>query len=206
MSQPVSPQRADALHSVCLFCGASAGHDPRYAHAVRTFVDLLAAHEMQLITGGGSIGLMGVAADAMIAAGGRSVGIIPKKLLEQEVGHRGMTELVVVPNMHERKALMAERADAFVAAPGGIGTLEELFEVLTWRQIGYHDKPIALLDVEGYYAPLLTFLDHAVDKGLLQPWARALLHVEDDPHALIAWLQDQPRARVRASDTIQSDT
>lgn len=191
----------DRVKSVCLFCGAAPGRDPAFADAIGAFVRALAAHNIQLVTGGGSVGLMGVAADAMIAAGGRSVGIIPDKLLERELGHRGMTELVVVRNMHERKALMGQRSDAFVSAPGGIGTLEELFEVYTWRQIGYHDKPVALLDVNGYWAPLLGFLDHARDNGLLQPWVRELLHVDDDPERLAAWLAAQPvEPRLRLAD------
>ncbi|HEU4621622.1 MAG TPA: TIGR00730 family Rossman fold protein [Burkholderiaceae bacterium] len=180
------------VKSVCLFCGAAPGRDPAFAKAVNTFVNGLAARDIQLITGGGSVGLMGVAADAMVAAGGRSVGIIPEKLVERELGHRGMDELIIVGTMHERKALMGQRADAFVAAPGGIGTMEELFEVFTWRQIGYHDKPIAILDVNQYYAPLLAFLDHATDRGLVQPWVRTLLHVETDPLALVDWLARQP--------------
>lgn len=180
------------VKSVCLFCGAAPGRDPEFGRAISVFVRELAARDIQLVTGGGSVGLMGVAADAMVQAGGRSVGIIPDKLVERELGHRGMDELIVVKSMHERKALMGQRSDAFVAAPGGIGTMEELFEVFTWRQIGYHDKPIALLNVNDYYAPLLTFLQHATERGLIQPWVNELLHIETDPIALVEWLAKQP--------------
>jgi uncharacterized protein (TIGR00730 family) len=172
------------IDSVCLFCGAAKGSDPRLAQAVRDFVLELAARDITLVTGGGSTGLMGVAADAMLEAGGRVIGIIPEKLLQREVAHKGLTEMHVVETMHDRKAMMWRLSDAFVTGPGGIGTMEELFEIFTWRQLGYHDKPVTMLNVAGFYDPLLKFLDEAVAMGLLQPGVRKLLCVETDPKRL----------------------
>ncbi len=173
------------MKSVCVFCGGNPGNRPSYRAAARRLGEEIAARDLTLIYGGSSSGLMGVIADAAMARGGRVSGVLPEFMVVREVAHRGISELRLVGSMHERKAAMAERADAFVALPGGFGTLDELFEVLTWAQLGLHRKPIALLDVDGYYAPLVTFLDHAAAEGLLRPEHRAMLLVDRDPGALL---------------------
>ena len=157
------------MRRICVFCGSRTGVRPAYKAAAEGLGKLLAERGIELIYGGGNVGLMGVVADAALQAGARVIGVIPDSLMQREVGHRGLSELHVVPNMHVRKQLMAQRADAFIALPGGIGTFEELFEVWTWRQLQYHDRPIGLLNVEDYYSPLLTFLRHSVQEGLLDP-------------------------------------
>jgi uncharacterized protein (TIGR00730 family) len=173
---------------VCVYCGSSAGADPAYAAAVRELARELAAREVGVVYGGGAVGLMGALADAALAAGTEVVGVIPQPLMERELGHRAVGDLRVVGSMHERKALMADLSDAFIAAPGGIGTLEELVEVYTWLQLGLHDKPIGLLDVGGYWQPLVAWLDHAVEAGFLRTGTRAALHVDADVGRLLARL------------------
>lgn len=170
---------------VCVYCGSRHGVRASYAAAARAIGAEIGRRGWQLVYGGGRVGLMGEAADAALAAGARVVGVIPQTLREREVGHLGLHELHVVPTMHLRKQMMAERADAFVALPGGIGTLEELYEVWTWRQLGYHDQPIGLLNVDGYYDALLRFMSHSVDEGFLAPTQHALLQVDTDPAALL---------------------
>ncbi|MCM2490714.1 TIGR00730 family Rossman fold protein [Burkholderia glumae] len=155
------------MKSVCVYCGSASGVRGVYAEAARGFGQALAAAELTLVYGGGRVGLMGIVADAVLAAGGRAIGVIPQLLLDKEVGHQGLTELHVVPDMHHRKKMMADRSDAFVAMPGGAGTLEEFFEVFTWAQLGYHRKPVALLNVEGFYDPLVAMLRHTVDEGFM---------------------------------------
>jgi len=186
--------------SLCVYCGSRPGERPAFADAARTLGTLLGRSGGQLVYGGGRVGLMGIAADATLAAGGRVVGVIPEALMRREVGHAGLDELHVVPTMHARKQMMAERADAFVALPGGIGTLEELFEVWTWRQIGYHDKPIGLLDVGGYFRPLLDVLDRCVTEGFLDPATRAMPLVDDDPGRLLARLREAARRALAPDD------
>jgi uncharacterized protein (TIGR00730 family) len=171
--------------SVCVFCGSNGGADPAYEEAARTVGAGLAERGVRLIYGGGRVGLMGAVADAALAAGGEVVGVIPEQIFALEIGHRGVSDLRVVGSMHERKALMAELADAFIALPGGIGTFEELFEVYTWAQLGLHRKPLGVLDVAGYYAPLAAMLDHAVTQRFLRPETRALLAVDDTLDALL---------------------
>jgi uncharacterized protein (TIGR00730 family) len=166
--------------SICVYCGSKPGTDARFAQAAVDVGAWIAAHGGQLVYGGGSGGLMGIVADATLAAGGRVVGIIPKALEEKEWAHHGCTELHIVDNMHDRKRMMAERADAFLALPGGIGTLEELFEVWTWRQLGYHDKPIGLLNTAGYYDGLLAFLHTAVAHQFLGDWQMGLIRASDE--------------------------
>jgi uncharacterized protein (TIGR00730 family) len=173
------------MKRICVFCGSSAGKRPAYREQARRLGETLARRGMGLVYGGGSIGLMGIVADAVLAVAGEVVGVIPRRLARKEIAHAGLTRLHVVPSMHERKALMAELADGFVALPGGMGTLEEMAEILTWAQLGLHQKPCGLLDVEGYYAPLAAFLDHAVAEGFLRPDHRALLLVDRDPEALL---------------------
>jgi hypothetical protein len=165
------------LRHVCVFCGSSPGRRPSFTAAASELGARLAADRIGLVYGGGSIGLMGTVADAALAAGGEVVGVIPEALAGKEVAHTGLTRLHVVKSMHERKALMAEMADAFVALPGGFGTLDELFEAITWGQLGIHRKPIGLLDVEGYFAPLLAFVDRAVGDGFIRPPYRGLFVV-----------------------------
>jgi uncharacterized protein (TIGR00730 family) len=176
------------IRSVCVFCGSSAGRLPEYAAAARELGQLLAKRNLRLVYGGGNVGLMGILADAALAAGGQVIGVIPRHLMDKELGHIDCTELVIVGSMHERKAQMADLADAFVALPGGIGTFEELFEILTWGQLGLHAKPCGILDVAGYYQPLLALLDRATSEGFLRSEHRGLLLTETDPAALLAAL------------------
>ena len=171
--------------SVCVYCGSRDGADPAFAAAAAAVGRGIAQRGWQLVYGGGRAGLMGRAADAALAAGGRVVGVIPRSLMEREVGHAGLSELHVVDTMHQRKRLLAERSDAFVALPGGIGTFEELFEVWTWRQLGYHDKPVGLLNAGGYYDALLGFLGETVARGFVSPPQHALLQVSTDPAQLL---------------------
>lgn len=173
------------MQTICVFCGARLGNDSAYADGARRFGTYLAASGRTLVYGGGHIGMMGLLADAVLAAGGRAIGVIPKNLVEKELAHRSLSELRIVGSMHERKALMTELADGFVALPGGIGTLEELFEIWTWGQLGLHTKPYGLLEVEGFFRPLLGFLDSLVREGFLHPNHREMLLVDDDPARLI---------------------
>src|SRR5438094_2640259 len=165
------------LRSICVFCGSSPGHRREYSDAAAAFGRLLGQRRIRLVYGAGNVGLMGVLADAALAAGGEVIGVIPQMLVDRELAHRRITALRIVTSMHERKALMAELSDAFVALPGGLGTLDELFEAITWAQLGIHRKPIGLLDVEGYFAPLVSFVDHAVEDGFVRPPYRALFVV-----------------------------
>ena len=173
------------MRAICVFCGASTGNRPAYADAARALAALLVERNLTLIYGGGSIGIMGVLADATLASGGRVVGVLPEHLSHREVAHAGVTEMHIVASMHERKALMARRADAFIALPGGLGTLEELFEVLTWSQLGLHTKPCALLNVDGYFDPLIAFLDQAVAREFVQSRHRDMLLIDSDPAGLL---------------------
>jgi uncharacterized protein (TIGR00730 family) len=177
------------VERICVFCGASPGARPEYAEAARELARLLTAEGIAVVYGGGGVGLMGALADAVIAAGGELTGVIPRALVDREIAHRDVMDMRVVGSMHERKALMAELSDAFVALPGGIGTLEELFEVYTWAQLGLHRKPCALLNVEGYYDGIADFLAHAVGERFLREETRELLVVETDPAALIERLR-----------------
>ena len=180
---------------ICVFCGSSPGARPAYAEAAAEFGRLLAAEGIGVVFGGGQVGLMGVLADAVLAEDGEVIGVIPQALMDREIGHEGITELRVVGSMHERKALMTELSDAFIALPGGAGTLEELFEVYTWAQLGLHSKPCGLLDVEGYYSGLAAFLDHAVEERFLREEHRAALMVDREPARLIERLREfEPRA------------
>ena len=163
--------------SLCVYCGSRPGADPRFAQSAGDTGALIGGKSWELVYGGGKVGLMGVVADATLAAGGTVYGVIPQNLMDKEVGHTGLTELHVVDNMHTRKTMMFERADAFVALPGGIGTFEELFEIWTWYQLGMHQKPFGLLNVAGYYDPLIAMLDGMVNQGFLNPAVRALLQV-----------------------------
>ena len=170
--------------SVCVYCGSRPGARAEYTEAARSIGSEIGRRGWQLVYGGGRAGLMGVVADAALAAGASVIGVIPESLMGRELGHRGLTELHVVQTMHERKLIMAERSDAFVALPGGIGTFEELFEVWSWRQLGYHDKPLGLLNVAGYYDTLLTFLRESERLGLMTKEQLALLEIGTEPAAL----------------------
>ncbi len=173
------------MKAVCVYCGSAPGDSPDYAAAAVALAREIAGRGLDLIYGGAHKGLMGEIADAALAAGGRVVGVIPQALLDREVAHENLSELIVVSSMHERKALMAQRADAFVALPGGFGTLEELVETLTWGQLGMHEKPCALMNVRGYYDPLLGFFDAAVQEGFLRRAHRDMLIVESEPARLL---------------------
>ena len=173
------------MQRICVFCGASPGARPEYAEATAELARLLVADGIGVVYGGGGVGLMGVLADAVLAEGGEIIGVIPRALLDREIAHRDVPDMRVVGSMHERKALMADLSDAFVALPGGIGTLEELFEVYTWAQLGLHRKPCALLNVAGYYDGIEAFLGHAVQERFLREETRDLLMVETDPATLI---------------------
>jgi uncharacterized protein (TIGR00730 family) len=171
--------------AICVFCGASAGASPAYLSAARAVGAALAGRGIELVYGGSRVGLMGAVADAALAVGGRVTGVIPLALVERELAHTGLTDLRIVTTLHERKALMAELSDAFLALPGGLGTLEELAEVLSWAQLGLHAKPIAALDIEGYFAGLAGYLDHATAEGFIGPDQRGLLAIETDLDVLL---------------------
>src|SRR3954471_1382965 len=173
------------MRRICVYAGSNPGSDPAYADGARALGAELAGRGIGLVYGGGKVGLMGVIADAVLTAGGEAIGVMPQALIDREIGHPGLTELRVVDSMHERKALMAELADAFIAVPGGIGTLEELIEVYTWSQLGIHDKACGVLNVNGYYDALARFLDHAVTAGFLRPEHREVLTVAADPAELL---------------------
>jgi uncharacterized protein (TIGR00730 family) len=173
------------MKSLCVFCGSSAGNDPGYLAFARECGTLIAQRGIRLVYGGGRVGLMGALADAALAAGGTVIGVIPQLLLDKEVGHSGLTELHVVDTMAARKWKMGELSDAFLALPGGIGTMDELFEAWTWSQLDLHDKPSGLLNFRGYYDPLVSFIDRSVSEGFLRPRHREALLVDDDLARLV---------------------
>ena len=177
------------MNRVCVFCGSREGSRPDYAEAARRMGEELAERGIGLVYGGGKVGLMGAVADAALAAGGEVVGVIPEALVLREVSHPGLTELHVVGSMHERKAMMADLSHGFVALPGGYGTLEEFLEVLSWAQLSIHEKPCALLDVAGYWGPLIGLFDHAVAEGFVSPDHRSLVLAGDDPKGLLDIMQ-----------------
>jgi len=174
--------------SLCVYCGSRPGELPAYAESARAVGQEIGRRGWQLVYGGGRAGLMGVVADAALEAGASVVGVIPHSLMARELGHAGLSELHVVDTMHQRKTMMAERSDAFIALPGGIGTFEELFEVWTWRQLGYHDKPIGLLNVAGYYDALLDFLQHSLGQGFMASTQSELLQVDTRAMSLVGRL------------------
>lgn len=180
------------MHSIGVFCGSNTGAGTAYAEAARKLARSIAGRRLRLVYGGGSIGLMGALGEAALAAGVHVTGVTPRRLLEKEVVQRGLSELRVVETMLERKALMAELSDAFIALPGGLGTLDELFEMLTWTQLGLQRKPCALLDVDGYYGGLAAFLDHAVAQRFVTPQHRAMLIVERDAETVLERLASAP--------------
>jgi len=176
------------LKTICVFCGSGVGTDPVYKAIALELSDYLVDNHMQLVNGGGSIGLMGVMANRILERGGKCIGVIPQGLKEKEVAHLGMTELIVTPDMHTRKRTMVDRSDAFIAIPGGFGTLDELFETLTWAQLKLHNKPIGLLNVSGYFDPLIDMANRMVKEGFLRAEGRALLRTSDNIEDLFAIL------------------
>ncbi len=187
------------LGSLCVYCGSSTGADPAHGEAARRLGELIAERGVRLIFGGGRVGLMGVLADAVLAGGGSVIGVIPGHLKEREVAHRGATELIVVGGMHERKRRMFELADAFAVLPGGLGTLDETLEIITWRQLGLHDKPLVLVDDGGYWAPLRGLLEHIVERGFARPDTRALYTIVGSVDDVFDAVAAAPAPRERAS-------
>jgi len=194
MNEPASAARPGEprqgrLRSVCVFCGSSAGIDPLFARQARATGELLAQRGIELVYGGGHVGLMGAVADGALAAGGRVIGVIPQALMRPEVAHLGLTELHVVDSMHQRKRLMADRADAFLVLPGGYGTLDETFEMITWQQLGLQRKPVAAVNTGGYFDGLLRWIHHSVQSGFVHPSQSKLLMVEATPEAALQRLE-----------------
>jgi uncharacterized protein (TIGR00730 family) len=183
--QKAREMTARRIRSICVFCGSSTGARTEFAASARRLGEVLAAQGLELVYGAGDVGLMGILADAALAAGGRVIGVIPQALMERELAHYGLSELHVVRTMHERKAMMADRAEAFLALPGGFGTADELFEILTWAQLGIHARPVGLLNVAGFFDPLLAWIDRAVAERFLREEHRAILHVGEQPEALL---------------------
>ena len=194
------PHMTSPAFSVCVYCGSRPGAEPHYTAAAEQVGQWIGQHGGQLVYGGGNNGLMGTVAQATLNAGGRVVGVIPKALVEKEWANHSCTELHVVDTMHERKRLMADKADAFLALPGGIGTFEELFEVWTWRQLGYHDKPVGILNSLGYYDSLMAFIGQVVNQGFMADWQTDLVTLGTEPEALLQSLVQKagfsPRAKV----------
>jgi uncharacterized protein (TIGR00730 family) len=172
-------------NNLCIYCGSAPGADARFAEAARKVGRAIALHGFGLVYGGGDVGLMGILADAVLEAGGKAIGVIPQALVAREVAHRGLTELHVVRDMHERKAMMANRSSAFLTLPGGIGTFEEFFETLSWATLGLHQKPMGVLNVAGYFDPLIALLDHAVAQQFVRPENSRLVLVSDEPETLV---------------------
>lgn len=173
------------MQSVCVFCGANSGIDPRYLQGARDLGRALAATNRALVYGGAKVGLMGAIADTVLAGGGKVIGVLPQSLVDREVAHRGLTELHIVSGMHERKTMMAGFADAFIMMPGGLGTLEEFFEVWTWAQLGLHQKPIGILGARAFFSPLLAYLDHLVAEGFVRAEHRKMVVLEEDANTLL---------------------
>lgn len=174
------------MNRICVFCGSSPGRDPAYLRAARRTADVLLDRELGLVYGGAGVGVMGGLADRMLEGGGEVIGVIPRALVDREVAHQGVDDLRIVDTMHQRKETMADLSDAFLALPGGLGTLEETFEVITWSQLGLHDKPCGLLNVGGYFDHLAAFLDHAVEQRFLRPLHRGLVLMEGSPEVLLS--------------------
>ena len=193
------------MERLCVFCGSQSGFRREYAEQARRLGRTLVRNDIGMVYGGGNVGLMGEIADTVLAEGGEAIGIIPEALVTKEVAHERLTELHVVRSMHERKALMAEMSDGFIALPGGFGTLEELFEVITWGHLGLHDKPFGLLNVQNYYAPLIALLDHAQAEGFVSVAQREFVLEERDPDRLIAllsrWQPHHPRQWISSEET-----
>lgn len=189
------------MKRLCVYCGSSFGNHSNYTEAARSLARVLVKNDIEVVYGGASVGTMGVLADTVLAEGGHVIGIIPQALVDKEVARTGLSELHVVKSMHERKTLMAELSDGFIALPGGLGTLEEVFEILTWGLLGLHQKPCGLLNIRDYYRGLITFLDHAVSEKFIMEVHRAMLLVEEEPERLLErFARYQPPAAVRWVD------
>lgn len=173
------------MKAICVFCGSSYGTRDNYAEAARTTGRAIAENGYALVYGGARVGLMGTVADAALEAGGKVIGVLPRALQDKEIGHEGLTELHLVGSMHERKAMMADLSDAFIALPGGVGTLEEIFEVWTWGQLGYHQKPCGFLNIDGYYDHLIRFLDHQTEEGFTKKVMRDMAQIADTPEGML---------------------
>jgi uncharacterized protein (TIGR00730 family) len=195
------------MKSLCVYCGSSYGTKPIYAEAARSLAKEMVDRQIALVYGGGNVGLMGVIANEILRLGGKATGVIPQALMDKEVGHKELTHLHVVKDMHERKALMAELSDGFVAMPGGIGTLEELFEILTWSQLGFHQKPIGVLNVDGFYDGLVAFLQNQVAQGFVKDNQAALMMHETNAIALLMRLQNfVPQPSTKVLDALAAKT
>ena len=192
-----------ALQSVCVFCGSRVGNNPEYVFQARKLGFLFAQKNIELVYGGGNIGLMGVIADAVLEKKGRVAGVIPGQLRDKEVAHNGLTELIVVETMHERKAIMAKRADAFIAMPGGFGTCDELFEILTWAQLGIHAKPVGILNTAGFFDPMLAWVNHMVKTDFLKQKHTELVIVDGNSETLLEKMLLGPKMVVRPTDKVQ---
>lgn len=177
------------MQRICVFCGSNLGSRSSYRQMAEALGNALVQQQMELVYGGGKVGLMGVVADAVLAAGGRVIGVIPQALMDKEVGHTGLSDLRVVNSMHDRKALMADLADGFIAMPGGFGTFEEFCEVVTWTQLGFHQKPCGLLNIDGFYNPLIAMFDHATAEQFIRPVHRSLVFAADEPESLLEMLR-----------------
>jgi hypothetical protein len=173
------------MKRICVFCGSSFGVRPEYADSARALGRALVARNIALVFGGGHVGLMGVLADAVLGAGGQAIGVIPRALADKELAHRSLTQLHVVGSMHQRKAMMADLSDGFLALPGGLGTLEEFLEIVTWAQLGLHSKPCGVLNVRGFFNPLLAFLDRVVEEQFLDPEYRSMILIDEEPDGLL---------------------
>lgn len=184
------------MQRICVYCGSNTGVRPEYSQAAEDLADVLVRHEIELVYGGAHKGMMGVIADRVLQQGGNVHGVIPKMLLEKEIAHEGLTKLHVVKSMHDRKSMMAALSDGFIALPGGYGTLEELIEIVTWGQLRFHDKPVGILNVKGYFDSLLQYLDHSVTEGFLRPENRAMLIHDADPVRLIRKFERYTAPRV----------
>jgi len=178
------------MKKICVFCGSSFGNNKSYSDTANLLGNLIAKKNIELVYGGASVGLMGEIASAVLNAGGKVTGVIPKQLIEKEVAHTGLNDLRIVDSMHERKSLMADLSDGFIAMPGGFGTLEEVFEVVAWGQLNFHNKPLGLLNVNGYYNNLIKFLDHSVNENFIKPEHREMILVDNDPETMLTQLQN----------------
>lgn len=185
------------IEKICVYCGSSPGKNPAYADAAKGLAKELCTRDIGLVFGGGAVGIMGFVADAMLADGGEVIGVIPKALAKKEVAHYGLSELHVVSSMHERKAMMADLADGFIALPGGWGTLEEIFEMLTWAQLGFHEKPCGLLNIEGYFDGLIGFLENSFEQQFVKELYRPLLMKNDQPAELLNQFSKYKAPKVR---------
>lgn len=185
------------IKKICVYCGSSPGKNPAYALAAQSLASAMCERGIGLVYGGAAVGVMGAIADAVLAAGGEAIGIIPKSLAVKEVAHENLSELHVVASMHERKAMMAELSDGFIALPGGWGTLEEIFEILTWAQLGFHEKPCALLNIEGYYDNLIRFMENSFEQEFVNELCRPMLIKSDDPRDLLDQFASYSAPRVR---------